>query len=169
VLGPNGGGKSTLLGATLGELDLCAGRRYVGPGVVFGLLDQRRSRPADDRPVLSSFMADTGLVQEEARRLLAKFGVGPDHVTREMGALSPGERTRVLLAALMAAGVNCLVLDEPTNHLDVAAIEQLEQALDRFDGTLILVTHDRWLLESIDVTTTVTVEGGMVRAERGSR
>jgi ATPase subunit of ABC transporter with duplicated ATPase domains len=169
VLGPNGGGKSTLLGAVLGELELGSGRRYVGPGVVFGLLDQRRSRLADDQPVLSSFMADTTLVQEEARSLLAKFGVGTEHVSRQMGALSPGERTRVLLAALMAAGVNCLVLDEPTNHLDLAAIEQLEQALDRFEGTLILVTHDRWLLESIDITRTVTVEDGMVRAEQASR
>jgi ATPase subunit of ABC transporter with duplicated ATPase domains len=162
VLGANGSGKSTLLGAVLGDLALASGRRYVGPGVVFGQLDQRRSRLAGNGPILASFMAETGVVQEEARSLLAKFGVGAEHVGRAASGLSPGERTRVLLAALMATGVNCLVLDEPTNHLDVPAIEQLEQALDQFEGTLIVVTHDRWLLESLDFTRTIAVDGGAV-------
>jgi ATPase subunit of ABC transporter with duplicated ATPase domains len=76
--------------------------------------------------------------------------------------LSPGERSRLVLAALMATGVNCLVLDEPTNHLDLAAIEQLEEALSGFDGTLLLVTHDRRFLESIAVTRTVEVDAGKV-------
>jgi ATPase subunit of ABC transporter with duplicated ATPase domains len=162
VLGPNGGGKSTLLGAVLGDLELASGRRYVGPGVVFGELDQRRAALGHDRVVLDAFMAGTGLLKEEARSLLAKFGVGADHVGRASGSLSPGERTRVLLAMLMATGVNCLVLDEPTNHLDLAAIEQLEEALDRFDGTLIVVTHDRWLLESLQLTRTITIAEGAV-------
>ena len=131
VLGPNGGGKSTLLGALLGDLDLASGRRYVGPGVVFGELDQTRSGLGRDTAVLDAFMAATGLLKEPSRSLLAKFGVGADHVSRSAQTLSPGERTRVLLATLMATGVNCLVLDEPTNHLDLAAIEQLEQALER--------------------------------------
>jgi ATPase subunit of ABC transporter with duplicated ATPase domains len=164
ILGPNGGGKSTLLGAILGELELASGRRYVGPGVVFGRLDQQRSTLGADGLVLDGFMAGTGLGKEEARSLLAKFGVGAGHVGRPAGSLSPGERTRVLLAVLMAQGVNCLVLDEPTNHLDLAAIEQLEEALDRFEGTLILVTHDRWLLESVHLTRTVTIDGGAIVA-----
>jgi ATPase subunit of ABC transporter with duplicated ATPase domains len=168
ILGPNGGGKSTLLGAVLGELELASGRRYVGPGVRFGQLDQRRSTLGADRPVIDGFMAGTGLLKEEARSLLAKFGVGADHVGRPAGSLSPGERTRVLLAQLMATGVNCLVLDEPTNHLDLAAIEQLEEALDRFDGTLILVTHDRWLLESVHLTRTVTIDGGAIVASEST-
>ena len=107
-------------------------------------------------------MAATGLLKEPARSLLAKFGLGADHVSRSAQTLSPGERTRVLLATLMATGVNCLVLDEPTNHLDLAAIEQLEQALEHFDGTLIVVTHDRWLLESLHLTRTLTIAGGAV-------
>jgi ATPase subunit of ABC transporter with duplicated ATPase domains len=168
ILGPNGGGKSTLLGAILGELELASGQRYVGPGVVFGRLDQHRSTLGADRPVLDGFMAGTGLGKEEARSLLAKFGVGAGHVGRADGSLSPGERTRVLLATLMATGVNCLVLDEPTNHLDLAAIEQLEQALDRFEGTLILVTHDRWLLESVHLTRTVTIDGGALVASEST-
>ena len=100
-------------------------------------------------------MDTTGLDRPEARSLLAKFGLGPDHVERAGGELSPGERTRALLAELMAEGVNCLVLDEPTNHLDLEAIEQLEAALEGFDGTLLLVTHDRAFLEAVHVTSTV--------------
>jgi ATPase subunit of ABC transporter with duplicated ATPase domains len=166
ILGPNGGGKSTLLAAMLGDIALAAGSRYVGPGVVFGELDQRRVGfgPGADAgaDVLSSFVKATGLVTAEARSLLAKFGLRSDHVIRPADQLSPGERTRLLLAALMAQGVNCLVLDEPTNHLDLAAIEQLEDALDRFEGTLIIVTHDRWLLESVRLTRTLTIEEGRV-------
>jgi ATPase subunit of ABC transporter with duplicated ATPase domains len=166
ILGPNGSGKSTLLDAILGRLPLSAGQRWVGPGVAFGELDQRRAGLAgrgDNGALLDRFMPATGLLQEEARSLLAKFGLGADHVMRPAEQLSPGERTRAILATLMAQGVNCLVLDEPTNHLDLAAIEQLEEALDRFDGTLLLVSHDRWLLESVRSTRTVTVEpGGLV-------
>ncbi len=130
LVGPNGCGKSSLLAAILGRLPLAAGTRRVGPGVVFGELDQARGRVAEDRPVLGEFLAATGLPIPEGRSLLAKFGLGADHVGRPAGQLSPGERTRLLLALLMAGGTNCLVLDEPTNHLDVPAIEQLEQALD---------------------------------------
>ncbi|MGH9006048.1 MAG: ATP-binding cassette domain-containing protein, partial [Acidimicrobiia bacterium] len=98
-----------------------------------------------------------------ARTLLAKFGLGPDHIARGVETLSPGERTRAVLALLMARGVNCLVLDEPTNHLDLAAIEQLEAALERFDGTLLLVTHDRELLDNVSIDRVLVVDGGTVR------
>jgi ATPase subunit of ABC transporter with duplicated ATPase domains len=157
LVGPNGCGKSSLLEAILGRLPLAAGTRRVGPGVVFGELDQARGRVAEDRPVLGEFLAATGLPIPDGRSLLAKFGLGADHVGRLAGQLSPGERTRLLLALLMAGGTNCLVLDEPTNHLDVPAIEQLESALDSYDGTLLLVTHDRRFLESIAVTRTIDV------------
>ena len=100
-------------------------------------------------------MDTTGLDRSEARSLLAKFGLGADHIDRVGADLSPGERTRALLAELMAEGVNCLVLDEPTNHLDLEAIEQLEAALEAFDGTLLLVTHDRAFLDAVHVTATV--------------
>ena len=155
VLGPNGTGKTTLLRAILGEVPLAAGERWLGPGVVVGLLDQRRLRYGDERPLLRSFMATTGLDRSEARTLLAKFGLGADHVDRSGAHLSPGERTRALLAELMALGVNCLVLDEPTNHLDIEAIEQLESALDAFEGTVLLVTHDRAFLEAVRTTRVV--------------
>ena len=164
ILGPNGSGKSTLLRAILGEQSLASGERWVGPSVVFGNLDQGRSALASPSElVLPAFMAATGLAQAEARSLLAKFGIGADHTARPLGALSPGERTRVVLALLMAGGVNCLVLDEPTNHLDLPAIEQLEAALNAFEGTLICVSHDRWLLEAVAFDRSVLVDDGHVR------
>ncbi len=92
--------------------------------------------------------------------MLAKFGLGADHAARPTGRLSPGERTRAQLAELMVTGTNCLVLDKPTNHLDLPAIEQLEQALETFTGTLLLVTHDRWLLDSLRYDRLVVVEDG---------
>jgi ATPase subunit of ABC transporter with duplicated ATPase domains len=155
VLGPNGSGKTTLLRALLGDVELAGGARWLGPGVTVGLLDQRRLRYGRDVPLLTGFQATTGLDRSEARSLLAKFGLGAEHVDRAGADLSPGERTRALLAELMAQGVNCLVLDEPTNHLDLEAIEQLESALDVFDGTLVLVTHDRAFLDAVHVTRTV--------------
>ena len=98
----------------------------------------------------------------EVRTLLAKFGLVADHVTRPAATLSPGERTRASLALLMANGANVLVLDEPTNHLDLPAIEQLESALEGFDGTIILVTHDRALLDQVRLTRCVELAAGRV-------
>ena len=166
VLGPNGAGKSTLLAALLGAVPLAAGTRHLGPGVVVGELDQARARFDGPATVVETLLAATGMPMDEGRSLLAKFGLGADHATRAGCDLSPGERTRAQLALLMAEGVNCLVLDEPTNHLDLPAIEQLEQAVGSFEGTLLLVTHDRRFLEHVDVTRTVSVPGdGTVRAD----
>ena len=149
ILGPNGSGKSTLLHLLLGDLPLSEGRRWVGPGVTIGTMDQARAGFAADAVVLDAFCALTGMDATAARSLLAKFALGADHVGREVGHLSPGERSRAELAALMATGVNCLILDEPTNHLDLAAIEQLEQALESFAGTLLVVSHDRRFLDAL--------------------
>ena len=91
---------------------------------------------------------------------MAKFGLGPTELVRPFGTLSPGERTRSELAYLMSTGTNCLVLDEPTNHLDLPAIEQLEVALKAWSATLLLVTHDRRLLDSVRLTGTVELESG---------
>ena len=162
VTGPNGGGKSTLLGAILGSVSLDGGTRWVGPSVRFGQLDQRRGRIDPSLPLADAFVAATSATMEEARSTLAKFGLGASHVSRAVGRLSPGERTRAQLAELMVSGTNCLVLDEPTNHLDLPAIEQLEQALESFTGTLLLVTHDRWLLDSLRYDRLIVVEDGKV-------
>jgi ATPase subunit of ABC transporter with duplicated ATPase domains len=143
VVGRNGSGKTTLLAAITGALPLSSGHRESGPGAVFGALEQTRGRFAVDEPLVEAF----GGPLEAARTLLAKFGLGPDDVLRPARTLSPGERTRAQLALLSAQGVNCLVLDEPTNHLDLPAIEELETALAGYPGTVVLVTHDRRLLE----------------------
>jgi ATPase subunit of ABC transporter with duplicated ATPase domains len=163
VTGPNGSGKSTLLAALLGRLTLTSGRSWLGRSVVVGEVDQvRRTFPAAE-PLVDTFRAATGLDQAEARTLLAKFGLGADDVLRPVGTLSPGERTRADLALLMARRANLLVLDEPTNHLDLAAIEQLEEALGTYDGTLLLVSHDRRLLDHVHTDRHVHVGHGQVR------
>jgi ATPase subunit of ABC transporter with duplicated ATPase domains len=123
--------------------------------VVVGEMDQGRGLFASGANVLDTFLAQTGYPVDASRSLLAKFALGPDHVLRSGERLSPGERSRAVLAVLMARGVNCLVLDEPTNHLDLVAIEQLEQALDSYEGTLLLVTHDRWLLDAVRITRSI--------------
>jgi ATPase subunit of ABC transporter with duplicated ATPase domains len=157
VVGPNGSGKTTLLDALLGRVPLDAGSRWAGPGVVLGELEQRRETFTGGEPLVDTFVRDSGLPPEEARTLLAKFDLGADDVLRAAGSLSPGERTRAVLALLSARGVNCLVLDEPTNHLDVEAIEELERALAGYGGTVLLVTHDRLFLERFGATRTVAL------------
>ena len=102
------------------------------------------------------------MTRAEVRTLLAKFGLKADQVTSIVGRLSPGERTRAAMALLQARGVNLLVLDEPTNHLDLPAIEQLESALDSYEGTLLLVTHDRRMLDAVRVTRRLEVADGKV-------
>ncbi len=167
IVGPNGSGKTTLLGALLGEVPLTAGIQRMGPSVKLGRLEQARMQlDAAGTTTLSSFQASTGLVISEARTLLAKFGIGAEHVHRPVSSLSPGERTRLVLALFMAVGCNCLVLDEPTNHLDLPAIEQIEQAVDTFPGTVLLVSHDRVLLEHVRRTRTIELRNGQVVADR---
>ncbi len=155
LTGRNGSGKSTLLGLLLGDLPLAAGRRVVGRSTVLGTLDQRRVAYDGPEPLLALFTARASLDPGEARTLLAKFNLAADHVERPCATLSPGERTRAHLAEFMALGVNCLVLDEPTNHLDLEAIEELETALRVYEGTAVVVSHDRRFLEAVAPTRSI--------------
>ncbi|PPG44060.1 ABC-F family ATP-binding cassette domain-containing protein [Rathayibacter sp. AY2B5] len=163
ITGPNGAGKSTLLSLLLGRAEPEEGGASLGASVAIGEIDQARGMLAADVPLADAFEA---LVPEwptaEVRTLLAKFGLKADHVGRRVGELSPGERTRAALALLQARGTNLLVLDEPTNHLDLVAIEQLEEALEAYEGTLLLVTHDRRMLETVQLTRHWHVEAGVV-------
>jgi ATPase subunit of ABC transporter with duplicated ATPase domains len=163
VTGPNGAGKSTLLAALLGRAPLDEGTAYLGPGVVVGEVDQARRLFEGADALVEAFQTHApDLRPEEIRTLLAKYGLRAEHVLRPAATLSPGERTRAALALLQARGVNLLVLDEPTNHLDLPAIEQLEQALDAYPGTLLLVTHDRRMLEAVHTTRRLHVDAGRV-------
>jgi ATPase subunit of ABC transporter with duplicated ATPase domains len=163
LLGPNGAGKTTLLGVLLGRITPDDGAASLGPGVIVGEVDQARSLFTGERALLRAFGDEMpAWTEAEVRTLLAKYGLRAEHVLRPAASLSPGERTRAALALLQARGVNLLVLDEPTNHLDLPAIEQLEQALDSFPGTLLLVSHDRRLLEAVRVTRRLHVEHGTV-------
>ncbi len=163
ITGGNGAGKSTLLAALLGRVELAEGSSSLGSGVRLGEVDQARRSFLGDLPLSAAFGAEVpDLPDAEVRTLLAKFGLRADHVLRPAGSLSPGERTRAALALLQARGVNVLVLDEPTNHLDLPAIEQLEQALADYTGTLLLVTHDRRMLDAVAVTRRLAVGDGRV-------
>jgi ATPase subunit of ABC transporter with duplicated ATPase domains len=157
ISGPNGSGKSTLIEALLGRLPLVSGSSYVGPGVVVGEMDQTRIALRGWDSLLDVFRGQSGLSIEDSRTLLAKFRIGADVVLRSADSLSPGERTRAGLALFQARGSTCLILDEPTNHLDLPAIEQLEGALASYDGTLLLVTHDRRLADNVAVTGEIDV------------
>jgi ATPase subunit of ABC transporter with duplicated ATPase domains len=165
IIGSNGSGKTTLLRTALGDIEPTSGTVRIGPSVVVGTLDQSRGRFAGDESLLDAFVAETGILATEARSQLAKLGLGPEHVSRPTSRLSPGERTRAVLAAFALVGVNLLVLDEPTNHLDLPAIEQLEAALEGYPGTLLLVTHDRRLLETVTLTRRIELADGTVIAD----
>jgi ATPase subunit of ABC transporter with duplicated ATPase domains len=153
--GRNGVGKTTLLDALLGALPLASGRRWIGPGAVLGSLPQGEGPFAGEERLLDVFVMETGLDTGSARSLLAKFALGADDVFRRGSSLSPGERSRATLALLAARGVNVLVLDEPTNHLDLEAVTELETALAAYEGTVVLVTHDRRFREVFAATRTL--------------
>jgi ATPase subunit of ABC transporter with duplicated ATPase domains len=165
LLGPNGSGKTTLLRTLLGSIPLQSGERTVGPSVVLGSIDQARGTFEGAETLLDVFLALTTISVADARSVLAKFGLGAQDVERSTSSLSPGERTRASLALLQVLQANFLVLDEPTNHLDLPAIEQLEEALATYDGTLLVVTHDRQLLRSLELTRVVRLRAGKVASD----
>ena len=163
VVGPNGAGKTTLIGLLLGRTPPDEGSASLGASVRVGEIDQ--ARDLVDGPDLLTDVVERALpdwTPADVRTLLAKFGLRADHVGRAAASLSPGERTRAALALLQARGTNLLVLDEPTPHLDLPALEQLESARDSYAGTLVLVSHDRRLLEAVHVTRRLHVDAGRV-------
>ncbi len=163
ITGTNGAGKSTLLRVLLGRLQPDEGRASLGVNVSIGEIDQARGDfTGPDRLVDRFEQRLPSWSTADIRTLLAKFGLRADHVERPVDELSPGERTRAGLALLQACGTNVLVLDEPTNHLDLAAIEQLEQALEAYDGALLLVTHDRRMLQNVRLDRSWRVDNGRV-------
>ena len=165
ITGPNGAGKTTLLRLLLGRVEPDDGRASRGATMAVGEIDQARSVLPEHRTLGDALEAALpALSPAEVRTLLAKFGLRATQVASLVGRLSPGERTRAAMALLQARAVNVLVLDEPTNHLDLPAIEQLESALEAYEGTLLLVSHDRRLLDAVRLDQQWRVEGGRVDA-----
>jgi len=163
IAGANGAGKTTLLRLLLGRLEPTTGRASLGASLSIGEIDQARAVLAGDATLGEAMEAALpDLATAEVRTLLAKFGLKSDQVASLVDSLSPGERTRAAMALLQARAVNVLVLDEPTNHLDLPAIEQLEKALAAYEGALLLVSHDRRLLDAVSLDERWHVEAGQV-------
>jgi ATP-binding cassette, subfamily F, member 3 len=170
IMGANGSGKTTLLRILLGEEKPTAGEVELGHNVTFGYYDQHLKVLPDDEPVIRAVWphADEQTTDQQRRDLLARFGLVGDIVYQRVGELSGGERSRAALARIVALGTNVLVLDEPTNHLDLWACESLEQALLEFEGTVIVVSHDRYFLNRV-VDQLLVLEGnGRVRVIHGN-
>jgi ATP-binding cassette subfamily F protein 3 len=150
LVGPNGSGKTTLLETVLGKREAAGGRARLGHGVIPAYFSQHEVELDERGSVLDCAQRATGLPRPQAQNLLGRFLFsGWEAHEKPVTALSGGERRRLALALVVASGANFLVLDEPTNHLDLESREALEEALDAFPGTVLLVSHDRALLDAV--------------------
>jgi ATP-binding cassette subfamily F protein 3 len=150
LVGPNGSGKTTMLETLLGHRAPAAGLIRLGHGVETAYFSQHEAELDERGSVLDAAMSGTGLKRPDAQKLLGRFLFsGWDEHEKPVAALSGGERRRLALAIVVASGANFLVLDEPTNHLDLTARESLEAALEAFPGTVLLVSHDRAVLDAV--------------------
>jgi ATP-binding cassette subfamily F protein 3 len=167
LVGPNGSGKTTLLETMLGRRDGAGGSVRLGHGVEAAYFSQQETELDERGTVLDCVQSMTGLPRQPAQNLLGRFLFsGWDEQSKPVTVLSGGERRRLALAAVVASGANFLVLDEPTNHLDLESREALEGALEAFPGTVLLVSHDRALLDAV-AHRTLAVEGGALRSYEG--
>jgi ATP-binding cassette subfamily F protein 3 len=168
VIGPNGAGKTTLVETLLGLRDAVSGRIKLGHNVTTGYFSQHIAEMPEHLSVVDAMTRATNghLNSTQSRTILGNFLFSQDEVDRKVGVLSGGERRRLALAALVAGGANLLVLDEPTNHLDVEAREALEEALDAYEGTVVLVSHDRALIDAV-ATHTASIENRRIVLRHG--
>ena len=149
LLGPNGAGKTTLLKTILGELSPVTGKAKIGNRVKIGYFSQSYERLDPNQTLLDNFLTEYGYTTEHTRSLLGGMLFHGDDVFKEIGTLSGGQKARLVLLKLVLDGANLLILDEPTNHLDIAAREAVEAALEAFDGTVLLVSHDRYFINEV--------------------
>ena len=166
LVGPNGAGKTTLVETLLGNRPAAAGRVSLGHRVEPTYFSQHGLELRGDRTVAESVLAETGLTRTQARTLLGVFLFPGEAADRRVADLSGGERRRLSLALLVATGGNLLILDEPTNHLDAEGREALEDALLAYEGTLVLISHDRALIDAV-ATRTLSIEDGRLVARDG--
>jgi ATP-binding cassette, subfamily F, member 3 len=167
LVGPNGAGKTTLIEALAGRVEPAGGSVRTGHNVKIGYLSQHADTAAGEGTVLAAAQRETGLTGQKARDLLGGFLFSGADVEKSLGDISGGEQRRLSLAILVASGANVLILDEPTNHLDIESREALEDALAAFEGAVILVSHDRALLEAIGTRTIVCEEGELRSHQAG--
>jgi len=163
LVGPNGAGKTTLIETLAGDREPAAGSIRTGHNVRIGYLSQHAETAAGSGTVLDAAKRETGLTENQARALLGGFLFSGEEVEKQLADISGGEQRRLSLAILVASGANVLVLDEPTNHLDIESREALEDALTEFEGTVLLVSHDRALLEAVG-SRTLVCEGGRLES-----
>ena len=149
LLGPNGAGKTTLLKTILGELSPVTGKAKIGNRVKIGYFSQSYERLDPNQTLLDNFLTEYGYTTQHTRSLLGGMLFHGDDVFKEIGTLSGGQKARLVLLKLVLDGANLLILDEPTNHLDIAAREAVEAALEAFDGTVLLVSHDRYFINEV--------------------
>lgn len=166
LVGPNGTGKTTLIHALTGERPLDGGKLLRGHNVKLGLLSQHAEELGATGTVIEATQRATGLKPNEARSLLGRFLFSGEAAEKPLEGLSGGERRRLSLAILVQSGANALILDEPTNHLDLESREALESALQQFQGSLLLISHDRALLDAVG-SRTIAVEEGTLRSYIG--
>lgn len=149
LIGPNGCGKSTLLKTILQDIPPLKGEAKIGNRVRIGYFSQTYERLDESQTIMENFLTEYGLTDEQTRRLLGSMLFHGDDVFKVIGSLSGGQKARLVLLKLVLDGANCLLLDEPTNHLDIVAKEAVEAALETFDGTVLLVSHDRYLVNEV--------------------
>jgi ATP-binding cassette subfamily F protein 3 len=166
LVGPNGTGKTTLIEALAGDAELSAGKLRRGHNAQIGYLSQHAEELGSEGTVLEATQRATKLTPNKARALLGRFLFSGEEAEKPLAGLSGGERRRISLAVLYASGANVLILDEPTNHLDLESREALEDALRAFPGSVLLVSHDRALLDAVG-TRTIAVEDGTLRSYEG--
>ncbi len=167
LLGPNGSGKTTFLKTVIGQVSPLAGLVQIGQNVKFGYLAQAHEGLDKEKTILDEILEVRYLPLEKARGFLGRFLFSGDDVFKLIGDLSGGERSRVALAKLTLEGANFLLLDEPTNHLDIASQEILEEVLADFNGTILLVSHDRYLINAL-ATQVWAIEDGELRVYDGN-
>lgn len=167
LLGANGSGKTSLLRTIIGEVPPLAGRVRIGASVQLGYFAQGHTDLALDRTVLETILDASGLTVSEARNMLGRYRFPGDDVFKRVGDLSGGEQARVALAVLVLQGANVLILDEPANHLDIPSQEVLERVLADFDGTLLMVTHDRYLIRSLSTRVWAIEDGKLWEFKEG--
>jgi ATP-binding cassette subfamily F protein 3 len=167
LVGPNGAGKTTLIETLAGQREPASGSVRNGHNVKLGYLSQHAETAAGSGSVLDAAKRETGLTENKARALLGGFLFSGADVEKQLSDISGGEQRRLSLAILVASGANVLVLDEPTNHLDIESREALEDALIEFEGTVLLVSHDRALLEAVGSRTLVCEDGRLESHQSG--